>query len=50
MHKSASGQQFWTSKHVIVTGGAGFLGPSIVRKLHERGTHTATPKISRARP
>ncbi len=38
MHNS--GQQFWTNKHVIVTGGAGFLGSSIVRKLHERGAHT----------
>ena len=38
MHNSA--QQFWTNKHVIVTGGAGFLGSRIARKLHERGAHT----------
>jgi NAD(P)-dependent dehydrogenase (short-subunit alcohol dehydrogenase family) len=39
MHNST--QQFWTNKHVIVTGGVGFLGSSIVRKLHERGAHAA---------
>jgi len=29
---------FWHGKRVIVTGGAGFLGRVIVRKLEERGT------------
>lgn len=30
-------EQFWRNKRVIVTGGSGFLGRVIVRKLHERG-------------
>ncbi len=30
-------ESFWQSKRVCVTGGAGFLGKVIVRKLHERG-------------
>lgn len=28
---------FWTDKHVIVTGGSGFLGTFVVEKLQERG-------------
>jgi len=41
-----SHQDFWEEKDVCVTGGAGFLGQVIVRKLRERGAKSVfIPKI-----
>ena len=39
-------ENFWQSKRVCVTGGAGFLGRVVVRKLHERAvTDVFIPQI-----
>jgi GDP-L-fucose synthase len=36
---------FWSSKRVVVTGGAGFLGSFVVEKLRQRGcTHVIVPR------
>jgi GDP-L-fucose synthase len=38
-------RDFWRAKHVMVTGGRGFLGKYVVRKLHERGAEVFVADI-----
>ena len=40
---------FWDNKKVLVTGGAGFLGSSIVAKLTERGVREKNIRIPRSK-
>ena len=37
--------EFWKNKKVVVTGGAGFLGQHLVKKLKEKGVETFIPLI-----
>jgi GDP-L-fucose synthase len=37
----SNSKEFWRSKHVLVTGGNGFLGKNVVRKLQERGAQVS---------
>jgi nucleoside-diphosphate-sugar epimerase len=40
-------KSFWHNRRVMVTGGNGFLGKNIVRKLHERGADVFVVDIDR---
>jgi GDP-L-fucose synthase len=39
--------EFWHNRRVLVTGGNGFLGKHLVRKLHERGADVYVVDIDR---
>ena len=39
--------EFWHNKRVLVTGGNGFLGRFIVRKLHDRGATVFVADLDR---
>ena len=41
------GRGFWRGRRVMVTGGNGFLGRFIVRKLHDRGAAVFVADIDR---
>ena len=41
-----SSKQFWHNRRVMVTGGNGFLGKQLVRKLKERGADVFVVKQS----
>ena len=40
---------FWNNKKILVTGGAGFLGSSIAKKLKERGVYEKDIRIPRSK-
>ena len=45
VHNPKQDGNFWRSRRVVVTGGAGFLGSRVVAQLRERGaTNVVVPR------
>ena len=40
---------FWKNKNILVTGGAGFLGSSIINRLHEDGVSDSQISVPRSK-
>ena len=49
-HVSRPSPDFWRDKNVVVTGGSGFVGRTVVEMLDDLGARTSVPASARARP